>query len=161
MTKRLDHEAATKLARVSRGRGESIEHGDRTLHRSGYPSAQDMANSPPHRRNPKLDITPLTYKQEPIDVAVREARRLSAENTAAKARLKEERRAAAERRKNLAAPVIRLGGSRPAQAATNGPAAYTVKQSFPRAPESRSVLVEVKPATSPTKPRLGKLDRKP
>lgn len=161
MAKRLDHEKATKLARVSRGGGESIEHGDQTVHPSGHPSARDMANSLPHRRSPELDITPLTYKQESIDVAIREARRLNAENAAANARLKEKRRAAAKRRKNEAAPVVRLGGSRPAQVATNGPAAYTVKQSLPRSRGSRPVLVEVKPATSPTKPRLGKLGRKP
>lgn len=161
MTKRLDHEKVSKLATVRKRGGEGISRDDQTLPRNGYPSARDMANSPPRRRPPGLDVSPLTYKQEPLDVAVREARRLEAEKAVAKAQLKEKRRIAGEARlagearRKAAHPLPTISRSPPRPTNMGGPAPITVQQALPRARATRAVLVEVKRSSSAVRPRRG------
>ena len=155
MTKRLDHVKVSKLATVRKRGGEGISQDDQTLPRSGYPSARDMANSPPRRRPLGLDVSPLTYKQEPLDVAVREARRLEAEKAVAKAQLKEKRRIAGEARRKAAHPLPTISRSPPRPTNTGGPAPVTVQQALPRARDTRAVLVEVKHSSPAVRPRRG------
>lgn len=155
MTKKLNHEISSKIAAVRKHGGELISHNDRTLSRSGYPSARDMAASLPERRSLELDITPLTYKQESLDVAVREARRLEAEKVAAKVMLKEKRRTAGEARRKAAQPPPKVSLPPVFLTTTRAPAPPTVEQALPGSRSTRTVTVEIRSSASTTKLRRG------
>ncbi len=69
MSKQIDHIKVSKRAKINKQGAEFIDPSDRTLLASGYPSARDLARSPPKKKSLGFAISPLVYKQETIEEA--------------------------------------------------------------------------------------------
>lgn len=166
MSKQIDHRKASKAAKVSKQGAEFIESGDRTLSASGYPSAQDMARSPPKRRRPRIiEGPPRIYTQETPKEFIANVLRGEREKEEAKKNLKTRREKSAvtsektEKTRNTAQvsrretarqsrtppqPPASIGGIASKSAARPSSPLLVVVRKQPRSLGSRQVQVEFK-----------------
>ena len=138
MPGKLDHEKAAKLARVRKQGSECIDPDDRTLLPNGFPSARDMANSPPRQGRLPIGASIPERKQEPIEVARAEIERIEAETKRARRRRRTKRKAQSKRRAEAMHPKSAEVESAPPEAKS-----FMVHQLFSQG-RKHAVQVEVK-----------------
>ena len=149
MTNRLDHEKVSKADRVRRNGADPIAASDRTLMSGGYPSAADMAKSPPSKRRSNAEILAAEIKREADRQARVAAQRTEPERSPTKPRVKTQREAsrnagpvgkqhAAKKKRDVVAKLP------PAPSVSFIPeAGTTVQQRLPGKKGTRVVQVEV------------------
>lgn len=142
---RFDHQKSAKAASIKKHGAADIGQ-DATLSKWGRPPGREVARNLPEPRFDEFDISPLVYKQESLEFAEAEARRLEG----AKSKGPKRPKAHTQVLNHLGKSSAPTPAAKPATAPSDPkvpreavPTSYEVQQRLPGKGISRTVQVEV------------------